>query len=186
MKEFLMIIASIFPKQSKFFSKMLTKNNLGQLLDFRMLHLITSIYAKWNPRQCKALKKLFKLFSINIRPNEDKEMMPEQLFNLVLSETSEKSDIDGPRKRINKREPLNTEESLPVISNKSLKKFFKEDSEGKLKPLFRPFGVLEPNSAKIVRRNIYATFPILCDLANLSAEIKSIHQKIKKMDKIKE
>ncbi|KAI1731660.1 inositol monophosphatase family domain-containing protein [Ditylenchus destructor] len=83
------------------------------------------------------------------------------------SETTLAKDESGLRQRLAQSE-TKTENSanLEIIENKSSA------------PSFRPFGVLEPQTAKRARQNIKAVLPLLCDLANLQTEIRLIDTEI--------
>ncbi|KAJ1363109.1 hypothetical protein KIN20_022873 [Parelaphostrongylus tenuis] len=45
-------------------------------------------------------------------------------------------------------------------------------------PRFRPFGILEPSSAKEARRTIHSALQIICELVTLQNEIKRIDSKL--------
>lgn len=47
--------------------------------------------------------------------------------------------------------------------------------------MFRPFGLLEPLSAKHARKSITTILPLLCDLANLKIQINNLNKEINKI-----
>lgn len=52
----------------------------------------------------------------------------------------------------------------------------------KIKPNFRPFGLLEPRSAKLARSNVSAALEKICELSNIQNSIFSLEKEIKKLD----
>ena len=50
--------------------------------------------------------------------------------------------------------------------------------------IFRPFGILEPQSAKVARQNMKSLLPLICDLANIRAQIRELDSKIGKMARV--
>uniref|UniRef100_A0A915MZR6 Uncharacterized protein n=1 Tax=Meloidogyne javanica TaxID=6303 RepID=A0A915MZR6_MELJA len=46
---------------------------------------------------------------------------------------------------------------------------------------FRPFGILEPQSAKIARKNIRSIIPLLCDAANIRYKVLALDKEMNKL-----
>ncbi|CAK5084136.1 unnamed protein product [Meloidogyne enterolobii] len=49
---------------------------------------------------------------------------------------------------------------------------------GRIASNFRPFGILEPQSARIARKNIQSIFPLLCDAANIRYKVLALDQEM--------
>uniref|UniRef100_A0A0N5AL40 inositol-phosphate phosphatase n=1 Tax=Syphacia muris TaxID=451379 RepID=A0A0N5AL40_9BILA len=50
---------------------------------------------------------------------------------------------------------------------------------------FRPFGILEPQSARNARKNISSTFPLICELAGLKVELLNMEKEYRQLrDKV--
>lgn len=46
---------------------------------------------------------------------------------------------------------------------------------------FRPFGILEPLSAKAARLDITKAFPLICELANTKCRLNELNEKYRKL-----
>ncbi|KAF7640519.1 hypothetical protein Mgra_00000342 [Meloidogyne graminicola] len=46
---------------------------------------------------------------------------------------------------------------------------------------FRPFGILEPQSARNARKNMKSLFPLLCDAANIHYQVRELDKEIAKL-----
>ncbi|VDM51681.1 unnamed protein product [Angiostrongylus costaricensis] len=73
------------------------------------------------------------------------------------------------------------EEGSSTIRSRKAESFDANSEQEKPKPeipRFRPFGILEPSSAKEARKTMQSALQIICELATLQYEIKRIDSKL--------
>nr|CAD2192121.1 unnamed protein product [Meloidogyne enterolobii] len=80
---------------------------------------------------------------------------------------------DMPRRRLpNITETTEDEAGLNKTKNQNL---------GSNVIKFRPFGILEPQSARIARKNIKSIIPLLCDAANIRYKVLALDKEMNKL-----
>ncbi|VDL71818.1 unnamed protein product [Nippostrongylus brasiliensis] len=103
---------------------------------------------------------------------ETLELEPTTRFSLIDGEETKSEEAETNTVRRRKDDPV-------------LRKDDKEEPQKpKSMPNFRPFGLFEPLSAKEARHSMHSALELVCELANLQSEIKSIDAQMATIKKV--
>ncbi|WKX91868.1 hypothetical protein Q1695_010140 [Nippostrongylus brasiliensis] len=118
-----------------------------------------------------ALSSIFNIETLELEPTT-RVAVSESKFSLIDGEETKSEEAETNTVRRRKDDPV-------------LRKDDKEEPpKPKSLPNFRPFGLFEPLSAKEARHSMHSALELVCELANLQSEIKSIDAQMATIKKV--